>query len=172
MTGGRALVLIGPMGAGKTSLGRRLARTLGRTFTDTDRLVTAEHGEIDAIFARSGEDHFRRLEAAAVRTALAGGGVVALGGGAILDPATRAALADHDVVLLTLAPDVVEHRVRGRGRPLLEGADPVARWTAIWREREPLYRALADLVVDTSDQPLARIADTVAEWARTRQEAG
>ena len=170
MTAGRALVLIGPMGAGKTSIGRRVARILDRPFTDTDRLVTAEHGPIDTIFAQYGEEQFRRLEATAVRAALAGGGVVALGGGAVLDPATRAALVDHDVVLLTLAPATVEHRVRGRGRPLLEGADPVAQWTAIWREREPVYRALADLVVDTSDQPLTRIADTVAEWARIRQE--
>jgi shikimate kinase len=170
MTGGRALVLIGPMGAGKTSIGRRVARILDRPFTDTDQMVAAEHGEIAGIFAESGEEHFRRLEAAAVRTALAGGGVVALGGGAVLDPGTRGALADHDVVLLTLTPQTAGHRIRSHGRPLLNGADPVARWTAIWREREPVYRSLADLVLDTSDRPIARIAETIAEWTRSRQE--
>ncbi|MFT4230981.1 MAG: shikimate kinase, partial [Microbacterium sp.] len=82
---GPAIVLVGPMGAGKTSVGRRVAKRLGLPFTDTDKTVAAEHGPISAIFERHGEEHFRRLERDAVRRALAGGGVVALGGGAVLD---------------------------------------------------------------------------------------
>ena len=80
-----AVVLIGPMGAGKTSVGKRVARRLGRPFIDSDKAIVAEHGPIPAIFAERGESGFRLLERAAVQRALATAGVVALGGGAVLE---------------------------------------------------------------------------------------
>lgn len=161
-----ALVLIGPMGAGKTSIGRRVARVLGTTFTDTDKVVVREHGPIPELFARFGESHFRELERAAVVESLATGGVIALGGGAVLDAATRADLAAHRVVLLTVSPHIVASRIQGDDRPLLAGEDPVARWTRINAERRPLYDAVADVTFDTSSGPLADVVNRVVAWTR------
>ncbi|MFX5684625.1 shikimate kinase, partial [Acinetobacter baumannii] len=83
------LVLIGPMGAGKTSVGRRVARALGEPFSDTDKIVVRDHGPIPDLFRAHGEAHCRSRERDAVAEALERGGVVALGGGAVLDPVTR-----------------------------------------------------------------------------------
>ncbi|MFT4052489.1 MAG: shikimate kinase [Microbacterium sp.] len=162
----RAIVLVGPMGAGKTSVGRRVARRLGLSFTDTDATVVAAHGPIADLFVNRGEQHFRAVEREAVVAALAHGGVVALGGGAVLDADTRADLAAHRVVLLTVDPARVRGRIGREGaRPLLAGDDPVARWSAIFQARRPLYEEVADVVFDTSIGPLQDIADAVVAWA-------
>jgi len=161
-----AVVLIGPMGAGKTSVGRRVARALGASFTDTDKLVVRDHGPIRDLFLAHGEAHFRALEREAVAEALARGGVVALGGGAVLDPVTRERLREHHVVLLTVAAHVVASRIHGDERPLLGGEDPVARWQRIFDERRPVYEQTADIAFDTSSGPLARVVDDIVAWAR------
>jgi shikimate kinase len=169
-----ALVLVGPMGAGKTSIGKRVARTLRTRFADTDALIAAAHGPIPELFAAHGEAHFRSLERDAVARAVAGGGVVSLGGGAVLDPSTRTLLAAHDVVLLTVEPRIIAGRIGGGNRPLLGDGDveeAVARWTRIYEERRPLYDEVADLVVDTSSGPLSRVVETIAAWASTRRSA-
>ncbi|QOD42780.1 shikimate kinase [Clavibacter zhangzhiyongii] len=160
------VVLIGPPGAGKTTVGRRVARALGEPFTDTDRAVVAAHGSIADIFREHGEPRFRELERAAVVAALAEGGVVSLGGGAVLDPATRADLAASAVVLLTVSEDAVRSRIRGDDRPLVDGLDS---WRRLVADREELYRSLADLTIDTSDRPLPRIAREIERFARERQ---
>ncbi|MFG6445681.1 shikimate kinase [Microbacterium sp. P06] len=162
-----SLVLIGPMGAGKTSIGRRVAKALGTTFTDTDAALAREHGAIPQIFTDHGEAHFRRLEREAVRTSLGSGGVVSLGGGAILDPSTRADLAAHRVVFLTVEPRVVASRLRDDSRPLLAGDDAMTRWLAIYAERRPLYEEVADVTFDTSTGPLQAAVEAIAAWART-----
>ena len=161
-----AVVLIGPMGAGKTSVGRRVAKRLGRSFADTDKLVIREHGSIPDLFAAHGEAHFRSLERHAVVEALGGGGVVALGGGAVLDPRTRADLAGHRVVLLTVSPHIVSARIRGGDRPLLSGEDPIAHWQRIYGERRALYQDVADVVFDTSSGPLAQVVSDIVDWVR------
>ncbi|ALX66983.1 shikimate kinase [Microbacterium sp. XT11] len=160
------LVLVGPMAAGKTSVGRRVARALGVPFIDTDKRVSAAHGPIPEIFAQSGEAHFRDLERAAVAEALSEGGVVSLGGGAVTDSGTRALLARHPVVLLTVSKEAVAHRLAGGGRPLLEGDDPVERWARIYDERRRWYLEVADVTFDTSRRPMQRIADDIAAWRR------
>ena len=167
-----ALVLIGPMGAGKTSIGRRVAKTLGRPFFDTDIAVVREHGPIETLFAEHGEAHFRAMERSAVREGLATGGVVSLGGGAVLHPDTRADLAAHRVVLLTVTPAVVANRVRESARPLLQDPDddPMTRWTQIYDQRRPIYEELADLVIDTSSGPLQLVVDAIVEWALDGEE--
>jgi shikimate kinase len=168
-----ALVLVGPMGAGKTSIGKRIAKSLGMTFRDTDALVARAHGAIPEIFAAHGEAHFRRLERAAVIEALETGGVVSLGGGAVLDADTRGDLRAHRVALLTVSESLVAGRIAGAGRPLLAGdEDPVARWSRILDERLPLYREVADETFDTSTGPLADVAVRIAEWARDAQPKG
>ncbi|WP_214467043.1 shikimate kinase [Microbacterium flavescens] len=161
-----AVVLIGPMGAGKTSVGKRVARALELPFFDTDAAVVRAHGPIERLFAEHGEAHFRALEREAVTEGLAGGGVVSLGGGAVLDADTRADLAHHRVVLLTVAPRVVAHRVRGSSRPLLDGEDPLTRWTRIYEERRPIYEQLADATFDTSNGPLQNVVERIVAWAR------
>ena len=164
--GDGALVLIGPMGAGKTSIGRRVARALGEKFQDTDKIVIRSHGPIPEIFATHGEEHFRALEREAVAEALTAGGVVALGGGAVIDPLTRERLAAHRVVLLTVSPQVVASRIHGDDRPLLTGEDPVERWRRIYEERRPLYESTAHITFDTSSGPLARVVDDIVAWAQ------
>jgi shikimate kinase len=165
-----AVVLIGPMGAGKTSIGRRVAKATGRTFFDTDIAVTRVHGPIEQIFAEHGEPHFRGLERDAVRDGLATRGIVSLGGGAVLDPDTRTALAVHRVALLTVEPRVVAGRIKDSARPLLQGEDALARWTAIYEARRPVYESLADATFDTSSGPLQDVVDTIAQWVRRTEE--
>jgi shikimate kinase len=159
-----ALVLIGPMGSGKTRIGRRIARLLGVGFTDTDAMVVAEHGAIADLFAAHGEAHFRALERAAVRRALAGDGVVSLGGGAVLDPATQADLAAHRVALFTVSPEAVAPRLGSDRRPLVRNG--LEDWLRIREERAELYARLADATFDTSFRRSADVAEEVAAWAR------
>ena len=163
----QAIVLVGPMGAGKSSIGRRVARALGIPFTDTDTLVVRDHGPIAELFAAEGEPRFREIERAAVQEALTTGGVVALGGGAVLDADTRHDLAAHHVVLLTVSPQIVRSRIQGASRPLLaDGGDPVARWETIMRSRGALYAEVADVTFDTSTGPLAHVVDDIVSWVR------
>lgn len=123
MSGRPPVVLVGPMGAGKTRVGKRVARLLEVGFTDTDRLIVADHGPIAAIFAEHGEPYFRELERDAVVRALSDDGVVSLGGGAVLDPATRADLAGERVVFLTVSARAVEGRLGDGKRPLIRNGD-------------------------------------------------
>ncbi|OAN40998.1 shikimate kinase [Microbacterium sp. H83] len=160
------LVLVGPMAAGKTSIGRRVARRLGVPFVDTDKRVVAEHGPIPEIFAAHGEARFRELERAAVAAALAEDGVISLGGGAVTDAGTRALLQRHPVVFLTVTPEAVADRIAGAGRPLLAGEDPLSRWTAIFEERRAWYDEVATATFDTSRRPMQRIAEDIASWRR------
>jgi shikimate kinase len=165
----RSLVLVGPMGAGKSSVGRRVAKALGLGFFDTDVAIVRAHGPIPDLFRAHGEEHFRALERVAVREGLATHGVVALGGGAVLDAGTRSDLAAHDVVLLTVEPRVVSSRLRNTTRPLLQDGDPIAEWTRISEERAPLYAEVADAVFDTSHGPLSDVAADIAAWALSRR---
>lgn len=161
------IALIGPMAAGKTSIGRKLASRLGRTFADTDRLVVLEHGPVPQIFAEHGEAVFRRWEAQAVQHALTPGTVVALGGGAVLDEGTRALLREQaTVVLVTVDEAGAERRIAAGGRPLV--ADGIEAWRRIAAERDPLYRELADTTVDTSRTPMARLVDELEAWLGER----
>ena len=158
--GGRAIVLMGFMGTGKSEVGRRLAQRLGRAFVDTDQLVEERTGKrIAAIFAEEGEPAFRSLERDAVAEAAdRGGAVVAVGGGAVLDPENVRCLREAGVlVYLTARPEIIHGRVGdGSNRPLL-GADPRAAVERLLGERGPAYAAAADITVDTSE----RTADEV-----------
>ncbi len=154
------------MGAGKTSIGKRVARALRLPFVDTDRAIVQVHGPIPTIFAERGEDHFRTLERAAVVDALATGGVVSLGGGAVLDADTRTALASHRVVYLTVSPETVASRIRDANRPLVAGGDPVGAWERIFAARRPLYEQVADVTFDTSSGPIAHVATAVVDWLK------
>ena len=162
------VVLVGPMGAGKTTVGELLAASWGVGLRDTDQGVEAAQGRSVAdIFVESGESHFRALERAAVLDALSPhAGVLALGGGAVLDAGTRAALSDHTVVFLRVGlADAVKRVGLGTGGPLLLG-NVRARRKALLDERLPVYTEVADLVVGTD----GRTAEEVAEQVRTSVE--
>lgn len=163
--GGRPrVVLVGPMGAGKTTVAELLAARWGVTVRDTDQDVEAAEGrEISEIFVDDGEEHFRALEKAAVARALAEhDGVLALGGGAVLDAGTRSALEGHRVVFLSVGlADAVKRVGLGVGRPLLLG-NVRARIKALLDERLPVYRAVASVTVETDGKTAEEVADEVA----------
>jgi len=156
------VVLIGAPGAGKTRLGKRLAKLLEVPFIDTDKTIVAEHGAIADLFEQHGESHFRAIEREHVARALQSGAVVALGGGAVLDPDTQADLAAHRVLLLTVTPEAVERRIAGSKRPLVR--DGLGAWVALVEARTPIYERLATRSVDTSNRPLDHIATELLGW--------
>ena len=147
------LVLVGPMGAGKTSIGKRLADRFGLAFADSDREVEAQTGvAVTTVFECEGEPGFRARERSALATLLAGTGrVVATGGGAVLDAGTRDAMrARGFVVYLRVGLDEQLARLaRDRARPLLAGEDREAVLRRLATAREPLYAEVADLRFDT-----------------------
>lgn len=161
-----AAVLIGPPAAGKTRLGKRIARILDLPFVDTDARIVETHGPIPQIFAEHGEPQFREWERAEVQRALSERGVVALGGGAIENTETRSDLAKHVVVLVTVSPDAVAERIDNRNRPLLDG---IESWKALVAKRQPLYDELATMTIDTSVGPMDQHAERLAEMVRAAQ---
>ncbi len=166
---GPVVVLVGPMGAGKTTVAQLLARELGVTARDTDADVEATDGRTVAdIFVESGEQHFRALEAAAVADAMdTHDGVLALGGGAVLDPATRRLLAGHTVVFLRVGlADAVRRVGLGTSRPLLLG-NVRARVKQLLDERTPVYESVATITVDTDGRTPKDVAAEVVDRMAT-----
>jgi shikimate kinase len=161
------LVLVGPPGAGKSTVGQQLADRLGVDYRDTDHDVEARVGtDIQQIFLEHGEPYFRELEAAAVRAALAEcDGVLSLGGGAVLDQDTRAALRGHPVVFLNVGVADAARRVGlNRDRPLLLG-NVRAQWLRLMEDRRPLYEEVATGTVDTDGLTPEQVVTRVLELA-------
>ncbi|MFD8613969.1 MULTISPECIES: 3-dehydroquinate synthase [unclassified Streptomyces] len=165
MSGAPAVVLVGPMGVGKSTVGRLLADRLGLAYRDTDDDIVAEQGRaISEIFVDEGEDAFRALEKEAVRRAVAEhGGVLALGGGAVLDADTRALLAPLPVVCLSMD---VEEAVRRTGlnvaRPLL-AVNPRKQWRELMEARRHLYEEVATAVVATDGRTPEEVTGAVLD---------
>ncbi|MFL6076534.1 MAG: shikimate kinase [Mycobacteriales bacterium] len=157
-------VLVGPPGAGKTTVGRLLAERLGVPFADTDAAVEAKAGKpVAEIFYDDGEPAFRALEAAAVADTLTTHpGILALGGGAVLDPATRALLRPHTVIYLAVTlPEAAKRVGLNRDRPLLLG-NVRTQLKALLDARTPLYREVATHTIPTDHEDPATLAATIA----------
>jgi shikimate kinase len=156
------IFLVGMMGAGKTSVGKLLARRLGKAFYDCDHEVERATGvKVAVIFEIEGEAGFRARESKTLAELVRKNDIVlATGGGAVLSAENRGLLSGHGVVAyLRAAPADLYSRTRqDRNRPLLHTADPLARLTELHAERDPLYREVADVVVDTGSQSVGSLA--------------
>lgn len=148
------IYLVGLMGAGKTTIGRQLAKRLGRPFFDSDHEIEARTGvRVPTIFEIEGEDGFRRREAQTIAELTAEKGIVlATGGGAVLSAENRRCLHESGwVVYLNVTPALLYERTRhDRNRPLLQVPDPLGRLAELYAIRDPLYREAAHIVVDGS----------------------
>lgn len=153
------IFLVGPMGAGKSTVGRQLAKTLNMEFVDCDREIEDRTGvTIAVIFELEGEEGFRKRECAMIELLTERDGIVlATGGGAVLDEENRSRLRTRGFAIYLNAPIelLLERTARDKQRPLLQTDDPRAKLTALATEREPLYQQVADMVVKT-DRRTAR----------------
>ena len=162
---GPQVVLVGPPGSGKSTVGALLAARLGVGYRDTDADIVAAAGKpIADVFVDDGEPHFRELEAEAVRAALAGHtGVLSLGGGAVMRADTRELLAGRAVAFLEVGQhDAIKRVGLDAPRPLLIG-NPRARWRELMEQRRPLYTEVARAVVATDGLTPDQVADSVLE---------
>jgi 3-dehydroquinate synthase len=161
------IFLVGLMGAGKTTIGRLLARRLNMAFIDSDHEIEARTGaSIPWIFEIEGEASFRRREADVIRELTAQSGIVlATGGGAVLNPASRALLAERGVVVYLRASvnSILQRTAHDRNRPLLQTADPRKKLEDLTAQREPLYREIADLVIDTGRPNVQSMVQTILD---------
>ena len=163
------LILIGPMGAGKSTVGAEVAKNLNLTFSDTDSLIEIDQGKsISDIFVEDGEAHFRLVEESIVIDAVKQeAGVLSLGGGAVMNLEVQRALKESGakVIFLDISLSAVVPRIGfDTPRPLLM-VNPRQRWNELMQERRPTYEALADLRIDVSelsvDQAVARIIESI-----------
>lgn len=145
----KALILVGPMGAGKTTFGKRLAKNCALTFTDTDSLITKNHGPIAAIFRKFGENHFRQLEEQGLLEAIGIGGVIATGGGVVLSELNRKVLKEHHTVFLDTNMEYVLRTLNTSKRPLLK--DDPENWGRLYDLRLAHYQEVSCATINTAD---------------------
>jgi shikimate kinase len=161
------IFLIGPMGAGKSAVGRQLARTLHLNFVDSDDEVESRTGvDIAFIFEKEGEEGFRKREAAAIDDLTKMDNVVlATGGGAVIDAENRSHLGGRGFVvyLYTTVDQQVSRTKKGRERPLLESGNRRAILEELLLQRDPLYREIADLVVETDGRKVHSVASEIID---------
>jgi 3-dehydroquinate synthase len=169
------IFLVGLMGAGKTTIGRLLARRLDMTFIDSDHEIEARTGAtIPWIFEIEGEASFRRREADVIRELTAQNGIVlATGGGAVLDPASRALLAERGTVIYLRASvsSILQRTAHDKNRPLLQTADPRKKLEDLTAQREPLYREIADMVIDTGRPNVQSMVQTILDQLEANNAA-
>lgn len=160
-----SIILVGMMGAGKTTIGRQLAHALGRQFLDLDHEMEARCGvRIALIFDIEGEAGFRKRETALLdECSRLQGMVLATGGGAVLAPENREILKSRGVVVyLRAGVDELYRRVaRDRNRPMLKASDPRQRIAELIAQREPLYESVADITLDTGNMPVSQVVGTL-----------
>ncbi len=163
----RNIFLIGPMGAGKSAVGRHLARTLHLSFVDSDDEIESRTGvDIPFIFEKEGEEGFRKREAVVIDDLSKMDGVVlATGGGAIINPDSRSRLGGRGFVvyLYTTVDQQVARTQKGRERPLLDSGDPGETLQNLLDTRDPMYREIADIVVETDGRKVKSVANEIID---------
>ena len=162
------VVVVGPPAAGKTRVAKRLGKILGVDVVDTDTEVVKRWGPIPDLFASHGEDFFRAQEREAVESALMTQGVVAVGGGAVVNPATQADLMAHRVALISITAEAVAPRLDNHKRPLLQGG--LEAWKELVARRREIYQAVATREFDASHRSMDDLADEVVAWVREDAE--
>jgi shikimate kinase len=177
MKGSQNIYLIGPMGSGKTAVGKHLARLLTYPFIDSDHEIeVATNADIPLIFEREGEEGFRRREREMIALLTQRTGIVlATGGGAVLSAESRELLRSHGWIafLETSVEHQAERAARTRHRPLLNGHEPLQRLRQLWSIREPLYRSIANFTISTDNRRVGPVACAIAEaFQRARTTAG
>jgi shikimate kinase len=175
MIGKSSIFLIGPMGSGKTAVGRQLARMLDLEFIDSDVEIEARTGvDIPLIFEKEGEAGFREREQEAIQALTAREGIVlATGGGAVLREANRENLSQRGCVvyLQTSVDQQLERTRHGRQRPLLYTSDPKVKLRELLAERLPLYEGTADLIVSTDGRRVQAVAEEILQLLAARKNA-
>lgn len=170
MRGAPNIVLIGPMGSGKTAVGRSVARHLGRAFYDSDAEIVRRTGvDIPYIFEKEGESGFRQRERETIEALMALEGIVlATGGGAVLLAENRRSIAQRGCVIYleTSVAQQAERVRQGRNRPLLSNVDPTIRLEELMAVRDPLYRSIADIVVPTDGRRVKTVAGDIVRMIR------
>lgn len=157
----RNIILVGPMGAGKTTIGKQLAQQLGREFYDSDRVIEEHTGaNIPLIFELEGEEGFRKREKSMLLELTEKQDIIlATGGGAVLDPENREQLKKSGFVIYLKAPlsQLINRTSKDRNRPLLQTADPRKKMEEILSVRDPLYQEVADVIVETDNSPVRNV---------------
>jgi len=175
MLGKRNIFLIGPMGSGKTAVGRHLARLFHYTFHDSDADIEAKTGvDIPFIFEKEGEAGFRLREKESIdRLTRLESIVLATGGGAVIDPANRVALSSRGVVvyLVTSVNQQIERTRHGRHRPLLHDTDPEQKLTDLMARRAVLYAEIADLTITTDGRRVQLVAEQIHQELRRQKSS-
>ncbi|MFQ5486913.1 MAG: shikimate kinase AroK [Gammaproteobacteria bacterium] len=169
------IFLIGPMGSGKTTIGRQLAKVLDKTFVDSDQEIEARTGaDIPWVFDIEGEAGFRQREQAVIDELTRRQGVVlATGGGAVLSEENRRHLAERGLVIYLRASidQQLRRTAKDRNRPLLQTGDPRARLEALLVQRDPLYREIANIIVDTDNRSIRSTVNTILKRLRQLPDA-
>lgn len=168
-----SIVLIGLMGAGKTTIGAALSKRLGKSFVDVDHELESRTGvSVATIFEVEGEAHFRDRETATLRElADRQNMVLSTGGGAVIRPENREILRSIGTVIYLHAPPEVSYQRlrRSRDRPLLKTADPLARLQTLYRDRDPMYRETAHFVIESDREHCAQVVQAVIDRLQTAE---
>jgi len=164
------LFLVGPMGVGKTTIGKKVAKRLGVEFRDTDKLIVAKHGPISEIFEKQGEGKFRELESNVLLEQAEFDGIVSTGGGIILKPENYEFLSKRAVVYLSTGGQQMKTRMlSSKKRPLLRNG--YKDWVEIYEQRKPLYEGVNSKEISIDSRSLSSVADECVEFFRSLEDA-
>ena len=170
------IILIGPMGAGKTTIGRYLSTHLGMDFIDSDHLIQERTGvDIPTIFEIEGEEGFRRRETQVINELTQMSNIIlATGGGAVLNAENRKNMASRGTVIYLecSAEQQYERTKKDKNRPLLQTDDPLSRLQALLQTRAPLYQQTADIIISTENKTTSLVAKEILEILNKRQPTG